>query len=441
MAQNNANHPSAENGESASADSAGTDEYSNRKVPVTARKSFLSILVVALGYVFVVPSMQVGGKIGEGLGFSTAIAAILVGSLILAILACIMGFIGAKSGLSLGLLSKLAFGKAGTYVPVVIVVLTSIGWFSIDAYLIGSTTNTLFANIAIWPVVILAGIGMASTAIKGMKWMSILADIAVPLIIIFSTISMVIAVQSSGGLSGMASMVKGDTLTFAEAVSLGVGSYSVGAVMFTPDIARFAKSTKSAIVSMAITLMLGNTFVVLTGAIGALATGNSDIAQVLAMQGLLAPAFLVLVLNIWSTAQGCVYSGSLSVVSVAPKIKRVWVVVAFGIIGTIFALVGFYNYFGAYINFLASMVPALAGIFFADYLVLYRKGYPDPGKTKLPTVRVGSFLAWGIGFAVSFISIGLPVVNEILIVFVIQLVYDKISQKQAAELSCAQSEQ
>lgn len=73
--------------------------------------------------------------------------AVLVSSVILAVLSCAMGVISAKSGLSLGLLSKYSFGKAGTYVPVAIVVITTIGWFSIDAYLIGQTTNTLFPVI------------------------------------------------------------------------------------------------------------------------------------------------------------------------------------------------------------------------------------------------------------------------------------------------------
>ena len=61
------------------------------------------------------------------------------------VLACVMGVIAAKSGLTLGLLSKYSFGKAGTYVPVAIVAITTIGWFSIDAYMIGQSTNALFS--------------------------------------------------------------------------------------------------------------------------------------------------------------------------------------------------------------------------------------------------------------------------------------------------------
>lgn len=401
-----------------------SDEYSKSVVPHSERKNFRNILLVAMGYVFVVTSMQVGGSIGIALNFKAAFWAVLLSSVILAVLASIMGIIGTKSGLTFGLLSKYTFGEAGTWIPVVIVALTTIGWFSIDCYLIGSTTNAMWNNISITPIAILGGIGMTVTALKGVKWMSRLADIAVPLIIVFGIISMAKAISTTGGLEGMMKLVQQDTMTFAKAVSLGVGSFAVGAVMFTPDITRFSKSVNQTILAMVITMVLGNSFVVFMGTIGAMATGYGDIAQVLAFQGLLAPAFLVMALNIWSTAQGCVYSGSLSLSSVT-KFPRAKLVIAFGVIGIIFALIGFYNLFGAYINFLASTVPPLAGIFLADYLFLFKNGYPDLDKFTLPKLNIGSFISWIAGFLVSYINIGLPVINTVIVAFIVKAILCK----------------
>ncbi|MEL7624028.1 MAG: cytosine permease [Clostridiales bacterium] len=398
------------------------DEFSNQRVPLSEKRSFLSLLTVSLGYVFVVTSMQVGGSIGVAMNFREGFWAIMLSSVILAVLACIMGVIGAKSGLTLGLLSKYSFGQAGTYVPVAIVAITTIGWFSIDAYLIGQSTNALFTWAPIIPVAILGGIGMTLTALKGMKWMTYLSNLAVPLIVIFGIISMVIAIRDSGGMAAMMNLTQeGGNMGFATAVSLGVGSYAVGAVMFTPDIMRFAKSAKTAVIAMIITMVIGNSFVVLFGAVGAVATGNPDIAYVLAAQNLLAPSFAVLVLNIWSTAQGCVYSGSMSLSSVS-SIKRSHLVLGFGAIGIIFAIIGFYNYFGTYINFLASTVPPLAGIFLADYLFVYRQGYPEMAEARLPKVNIGGFLAWAGGFLLSLLPVGMPVVNAVAAAFIIKAV-------------------
>lgn len=401
------------------------DEFSTQRVPVAERKKWLNLLTVSLGYVFVVTSMQAGGSIGVGLGFRDAVLAILVSSVILSVLACAMGIIASKSGLNLGLLSKFSFGQAGTYVPVAIVAITTIGWFSIDAYLIGQSTNALFPQIPIIPIAVLGGIGMTLTALRGIKWMTYLSNLAVPLIIIFGIISMVVAVNSSGGIEGMMAIEHNTPISFSKAVALGVGSYAVGAVMFTPDIMRFAKNTRTAILIMIVTMMVGNTFVVLFGAIGAVATGSSDIAVVLAMQGLLAPSFLVLVLNIWSTAQGCVYSGSISLGTVT-KIHRPYLVIGFGVVGILFAIIGFYNYFGSYIDFLASTVPPLAGIFLADFLVTYRLNYPDISEVKLPTINIAGFAAWVVGFIVSQIPFGMPVINCILAAFLVKAILGRV---------------
>lgn len=405
-----------------------SNEFSDEQVPANSKKRFINLLTISLGYVFVVTSMQVGGSIGVAMNFADSFLAIILSSVILAVLSCIMGIIGTKSGLTLGLLSKYTFGKAGTWVPISIVAITTIGWFSIDAYLIGQSTNALFSNIPLIPIAIISGIGMTFTALKGVKWMTYLSNLAVPLIVIFGVISIYIAIRDIGGVTQLMSATRNKTMNFSTAVGLGVGSYAVGAVMFTPDILRFSKSAKSSIIIMIITMIFGNTFVVMFGAIGAIATGSPDIANVLAAQGLLAPAFLVLVLNIWSTAQGCVYSGSLSVSS-AIKINRNKVVIGFGIIGIIFAIVGFYNYFGIYINFLASTVPPLAGIFLADYIFLYRNGYPEIKEENLKKVDIGAFISWAMAFGVSFIPFGLPVINTVIAAFIIKAVFVKIEKK------------
>lgn len=363
------------------------DEFSKSAVPMSSRKSFMSVLIISLGYVFVVTSMQAGSTIGVGLSFNAMVGAVLVSSLILTVLSCIMGVIASKSGLSFGLLSRYSFGQAGTWVPVVIVAITTIGWFSIDAWLIGDSAHRLFTALPILPIAILGGLGMTLTAMNGTKWMNMLSNIAVPIILIFGVISIVTAFRDVGGIAGMNAIVKEDTLSFAKAVSLGVGSYAVGSVMFTPDI-----------------------------------------MGVLALQGLLAPAFLVMVLNIWSTAQGCVYSGSMSLSSVI-KLPRKKLVLIFGLLGIVFACIGFYNMFGTYINFLASTVPPVVGIILADFLMKYRNGYPD--MDTLPKADVGGFAAWIIGFLVSYISVGLPTINCVVAALIVKAIFNVVQKKNA----------
>lgn len=403
-------------------------EFTQSSVPASQKKNFWEICVVWIGYVFVVTGMQVGGTMGTSTDFATLLKALAVGSVVLLVLGTFMGLIALKTGNTFGMLCRYAFGKIGSNVISLMIVITLIGWFSVDAYMIGQASNALFPALPIIPIAIVAGIAMTATALFGMKWMSKLSDIAVPLVLIFGIISIVLSVKSTGGLTGLFAIQPKNPSSFNTLVSLSIGSFVCGAVSFTPDVLRFAKNKKQTLIIMFLAMMIANPLMIILGAVGSIATGYSDITFVLAAQGLLAPAFIVMILNIWSTAQGCVYSGSLSLANTF-RIDRKILVIGFGLAGTIGAVIGFYNYFGTFINFLATTIPALGGVFIADYLVKYRKGYPSLDGDDIPAVNWGAFTAWGLGIATNYVHFGITQVNCIIVAAVIEAVFAVISAK------------
>lgn len=403
-------------------------EFTQSSVPASQKKNFWEICVVWIGYVFVVTGMQVGGTMGTSTDFATLLKALAVGSVVLLVLGTFMGLIALKTGNTFGMLCRYAFGKIGSNVISLMIVVTLIGWFSVDAYMIGQASNALFPALPIIPIAIVAGIAMTATALFGMKWMSKLSDIAVPLVLIFGIISIVLSVKSTGGLTGLFAIQPKNPSSFNTLVSLSIGSFVCGAVSFTPDVLRFAKNKKQTLIIMFLAMMMANPLMIILGAVGSIATGYSDITFVLAAQGLLAPAFIVMILNIWSTAQGCVYSGSLSLANTF-RIDRKVLVIGFGLAGTIGAVIGFYNYFGTFINFLATTIPALGGVFIADYLVKYRKGYPSLDGDDIPAVNWGAFIAWGLGIATNYVHYGITQVNCIIVAAVIEALFAVISAK------------
>ncbi len=403
-------------------------EFTQSSVPASQKKNFWEICVVWIGYVFVVTGMQVGGTMGTSTNFATLLKALAVGSVVLLVLGTFMGLIALKTGNTFGMLCRYAFGKIGSNVISLMIVVTLIGWFSVDAYMIGQASNALFPALPIIPIAIVAGIAMTATALFGMKWMSKLSDIAVPLVLIFGIISIVLSVKNTGGLTGLFAIQPKNPSSFNTLVSLSIGSFVCGAVSFTPDVLRFAKNKKQTLIIMFLAMMIANPLMIILGAVGSIATGYSDITFVLAAQGLLAPAFIVMILNIWSTAQGCVYSGSLSLANTF-RIDRKVLVIGFGLAGTIGAVIGFYNYFGTFINFLATTIPALGGVFIADYLVKYRKGYPSLDGDDIPAVNWGAFIAWGLGIATNYVHFGITQVNCIIVAAVIEAVFAVISAK------------
>lgn len=421
-----------------------TDEFATSVVPMSKRRGFWGLLMVWMGYVFVVTTMQVGGSMAKGLTFAQFMSASLLAGAILSVVACFMAYISCKEGLTFTLLCRYSFGKAGVWIPVFLIIITCVSWFSIDAWLIGATVNTLFPSVPIVPVVVIAAVGITVTALVGIRAMTIFSNIAVPLIFIFGLISIAFSFQQVGVEKLMQIVpAAGSAIPFTLAIALGVGSFSHGAVANTAEVMRFCKSPKQAIIIMVVAMMVGNTFMLMFGGVGMLATGEFDMAMILKAQNLLAPAFLVVILNIWSTAQGLVYA-SANAISAAIKVKRVYICIAIAVVGLIMALNHFIDYFGSWIDLNAKFIPPFAGIIIADYFFIYHRKFPDVEKFAkiMPTVNMAGILTWIIGSALAgfrLLEFGLPTFNYIGVCIIIKIVLSKYVFRQEVD-SIAQCE-
>ena len=408
-------------------DVVSSSDFDKEPVPLSARRKTFSLMLISFGYVFVATTMQIGGNIFGAMPFGTAVGVVFVGCAILAALAIIMGIISQHTGLNTVLLSRYTFGGVSSWVMVFIVAFTSIGWFSVDAGLVGQSVHALFPAIpeklaALGTVVVCTLI-----ALKGIKALEWLADVAVPVVIVFGVISIIKSLGAMGGLTGMAAKVSNDgSFTFNSAVIACVGIYAQAAVMFTPDIMRFAKTKKAAFIIMLLSLMIANPFVLLIGGFGATATGFYDIAYILAAQGLLVGSFLALVLNMWSTMNGCIYTGTLAITSTV-KVDRWKLVLGFGVIAFILTWINLFNHFIGFISLLTGFIPPLAGIFLYDYLITYRKNYPEFSSTKFKAVNPASFIAWVVAIIVPYVCPwGITIVNAVIAGFLTKLLCDKV---------------
>ena len=61
--------------------------------------------------------MWVGQQLADGLDFWGFLGSLILGRIILGIYTGLLGYVGAKTGLSLDLLSQRAFGEKGSYLP------------------------------------------------------------------------------------------------------------------------------------------------------------------------------------------------------------------------------------------------------------------------------------------------------------------------------------
>ncbi len=411
------------------------DEYSRDAVPMTERRGFFSLVFVWIGYVFTVTLMTAGGNIALGArDFKHAILAIAVGYTILIIIGITIATISMKTGLTFGLLARYTFGNIGSQAVALAVMVTLLGWFSINCYLIGSITNALFPIIPIIPMSIVAGICMTYTALRGLAIMNKLGTVATVLVIIFGILSIVLSLQDAGGLQAFLSITQEVTKPFNNIVTIAVGSVVCGSVAWTPDVMRYAKNQSTAVAVMLVSLGICAPFMLLIGVVGMLVYGQSDIAFILAAQGLLGPAWLAMVANIWSTAQGNAYSSSMNLANTFKSVPRERLLIIFGAVGTIAGTFGLYRYFGNWLSFLASIFPSVGGVLIADYFYTYRRGkrYPSLANVKklYPQFIWYSFISMAAGIIVNFtVSWGFQTVNAIVTALILQLIFSSIFSK------------
>lgn len=417
------------------------DEFSRGAVPKSERKGFFALVFVWIGYVFTVTIMAAGGNIALGsTNFVGAIKALALGYLILITIAVVIAFISMDTGLTFGLLSRYTFGNVGSQIVAMAVVITLLGWFSINCYLIGSVTHVLFPSIPIIPVSIIAGICMTYTALKGVELMNKIGSVATVLVVVLGAVSIAIAVKDIGGIQSLLDVNQPNTVPFNNVVTIAVGSVVCGTVAWVPDVMRFAKNKKVAFGVMIVSLGICAPFMLLIGIIGMMAYGQSDIAYILSAQGLLGAAWIAMVANIWSTAQGNVYSSSLNLSNTFKKIPRKHLVIIFGGVGTLIGLLGLYNYFASWLSFLASTFPALGGVLIADYFFTYArgKGYPalEQVKANYPQINWFSFISFAIGIFVNYnFKLGISTVNAIVAAFAFQAIFSLVFVKRKLALA------
>ncbi|WP_148347227.1 cytosine permease [Clostridium butyricum] len=401
-------------------------DYALTHVHEKEKKGFFSMFVVMLGFTFFSASMLTGGNLGTGLPLKDFFIAVLIGNFILACYTGALAYMGAESGLSMHLLARYSFGEKGSYIASFVTSITQIGWFGVGIAMFAIPIANRF-NINLYLLVGITGILMTATAYFGMKSLTILSAIAVPAIAVLGSTSAFMAADSVGGLQGLMGIEPSNKMTLVTAVTLCVGSFISGGTA-TPDFARFAKTKKTAVWTTVIAFFIGNSLMFLFGAVGAMVTGNSDIADVMFSQGLVVPAIIVLGLNIWTTNDNSIYTAGLGLSNIT-KLPKNKLVIACGIIGTVGAI-WLNNNFVGFLNLLNSMLPPVGGILIADYFLINKRKYESIENTKFIDINWVAVTAFISGFvAANFINVGIIAINAIVVTIVVYVVGMKFIKK------------
>lgn len=414
------------------------NEYSNSSIPSAERKSNINMFMVMLGFTFFSASMWAGQKLAAGLDFGGFIWALILGGVILGAYTGALGFIGGESGLTLDLLARLGFGRKGSWLPSAMISFTQIGWFGVGLAMFAIPVAQELFGLDVSPehmpgigyvMVILAGILMTASAYFGIKSLTIISYIAVPLIAILGTIAMIMAVKRGNAtLAEQFARVNDGSLSIIAGAGLVIGSFVSGGSA-TPNFTRFSKNGKIGCIITVIAFFLGNSLMFFFGAVSSIFAGGNDIFEVMLNLNLFYSAVLILGLNIWTTNDNALYSSGLGLSNIFGIKKSTMVLIA-GAIGTVAAVWLYWNFCG-WLNVLNCTLPPVGAILIANYFtnrkaILERKDFEND----LQTVNWGSVTGVVLGATVAnLLNWGIPAINGMAVAIVCYFIGRAISKK------------
>ncbi|WP_407270421.1 cytosine permease [Radiobacillus sp. PE A8.2] len=385
-------------------------DYEREPVPQDKRKGWFVLSIVWLGAIVALSAIILGGTLAGGLTMPQAIIATFIGTFLLAVLSALCGLVGAKTNLSTALVSTFALGRYGAYAVSVVIAIALFGWFGVQLDLFGASLaqvidNAFGVEINTKLLVLIGGILMTTTAVIGYKAIEKLSIVAIPLLGILIVASLFKVVNGSSE-SQVLDNLFGEPLTIGVAVSMIIGSLAVGAII-GPDISRYAKTPKDAVISSFVGFFAGFSLVLIASIIIAKATTQVDIVAIMLNLGWGTGALLVLILAQWTTNDNNLYSSALGFSVIFKKIPKFVLTIIAGVIGTALAIGGIYDNFIPFLTFLSTLIPPIGGIYVADYFANKQK-YSFDNLDNMTAVSVPGISVWVIAALVAFMTTPAP---------------------------------
>ncbi len=398
-------------------------DFTSSRVTPEGRKSNISMFMVMLGFTFFSASMWAGQKLAAGLDFGGFIGALILGGIILGAYTGALGYIGAKTGLTLDMLAHRSFGRKGSWLPSAMISFTQMGWFGVGLAMFAIPVAQEFLGLEVTPehmpyqgyiLVAIAGMLMTASAYFGIKSLTLISWIAVPMVGILGTVAMIMAIhRGDATLVEQFSRVNDGSLTIIAGAGLVIGSFVSGGTA-TPNFARFSKTARVGCIVTVVAFFLGNSLMFFFGAASSIYVGGNDIFEVMLNlnQILFYLSVLVLGLNIWTTNDNALYSSGLGLSNIFGFSKKTMVLIA-GIIGTVTAVWLYWNFCG-WLNILNCTLPPIGAILIVSYFKNRNEYMSDD--VHISNVNWASIIGVILGAVVAnLVKWGIPSINGMVI--------------------------
>ncbi|WP_336212501.1 purine-cytosine permease family protein [Nonomuraea sp. LPB2021202275-12-8] len=345
------------------------------------------------------------------LTLTAALTAAVVGSLIGTAMVGLSAIPGTQTGQPAMVLLRGLFGAKLSYIPTVLNIIQMIGWGAFELWVISKGAMAIFGDTvpyAVWVIVA----GLLTTAL------TIWPLGAIRLLRRYITIAVIIsliwfAVQFLGEAPPQTG---GSWTAFAPAVDYVI-ALSVSWVPLAADFARHSRSSRAAFagvvggytLAQVACLGLGVYAVAIAGAAAVRADGTAVFAPFVA-----APVgalfFAILVLREADQSFANVYSTTVSLQNLMPRVDRRILSTAIGVLTVAIALVADVTSYGAFLGLIGAVFVPMFAVLAVDYFLL-------GGSTRWNTAedapaRWSMLLPWALGFAAYWLTTSTPTVAQ-----------------------------
>ncbi|PMH46172.1 permease [Vibrio sp. 10N.286.49.B3] len=372
------------------------DDFELEPVPEQAKRSWWVISLIWLAIGIDISGLFLGSILSSGIGFEEALMATFMGSGLLAVIAMLCANIGFQSGVSTPLVSSAVFGRNGGKILGFINGVSLVGWFAFQAdffaYIMVDALLKYDIVISHLTALVSGSVMMMATAIYGVRALGKLSTYSVPLMVTLITIGLFLAADYQGGVTP----VIDEPLTLGQAISFVMSIWILAAVA-APDIARYAKTRKDAILGAGIGFLVGNSAIILIALILMKMTGTDDLVEVFFTLGLGMAAIIVLVFAQWTTNSSNLTSGGLCMSMVLPTIPRPILVMAMTLVGIGIAQLGMVEKFTDFLMLLSVTIAPAAGVYIAQYYLIDSTKMSFENIQKAPAWLFTGLVSWAFG--------------------------------------------
>ncbi len=377
------------------------DEYEHDPVPLSKRRSTFSVSMVWLGFPMIITGAMTGSILVAGMGFQSALLAMIVGNLLMFAYVGSLGALGTARGHNFALLASASFGKKGYVFASGLLSTLLLGWYAVQTGITGNLMHTAF-KFDYLTMTIAAGVlylGITFVGIRGLHWIGM---VSVPLFVVLGGW---VALHSAG-TAGWDKVLSYAGTQPALPMSFGIGLTIVVALFIdagtvTADFNRWAADRKSSLIATACAFPVANLVAMLVGGVmtAALALpqpqpfGLDNMFGYLLAQNapwLAVVAFVFLLCNLGSVCAHCLYNSAVGWSRIGNGRMRVFAVVL-AVVGIAIAAANVWALFIPWLSLLGILVPPIGAILIAD---LY---FVRPGAAIGVDWRPRAFIAWGVG--------------------------------------------